>query len=268
MQAAIDKDGGAQFVVPPTFTSVGLNQELLERCVAREGLVVFASPSNAISERVMASVVRYALEGDTFIKGNFTYIGDTAFDFSTVSSSHSIVMHRSAESLGDSYLDKNNSVMRRSSDLVVFNGSTCADMVENMVQAGLTGQTAFGAVEASDIPEVFDAVCQKYPVDERSLKIWDFIESTSMILCQRTVQDMQGGTMVVWSHLALSKEVKLVLFDALNTTAGVDAVSDRVRGIVEEGQFGSSSFKSQGKHLLKQGLIDNGAFEELLRVGA
>ncbi|MGP5057666.1 hypothetical protein ACTXIV_02925 [Psychrobacter celer] len=250
----------------PSFSEIGLDESVLKRCIVNAGLVIFAAPKSTFNEDAMTSTIKYLLENETFIKGTFIYIGEPEFHFHEISSSHSILMSRSAESTDGGFSQSNNSLMRRAADLMIFqnSGGSIKD-VDDMLELALTGGCVFGQVAANGVTDVVDGIRKNYPDEKQYSKMWDFIEATGMILCQRIVENNTGNRVSVWEYLKLDKEVKALLFKVLDSAEGTEGVVKAISDIVSNNEFDSQGFQVQADDLLKAGDINEIAYRALIK---
>lgn len=252
--------------MPPSFSDIGLEEAVLKKCIVNAGLVIFASPKVAFSEDAMASTIKYLLENDTSIKGTFIYIGEPEFYFHEIKSTHSILMIRSAESSVEGFIQSDNSLMRKASDLVAIKSSNSSSKdIDHMIDLALTGSCVFGQVAASGVADVVEVIRKNHPAEKQYSKMWDFIEATGMILCQRIIKSNTGSRVSAWEYLKLDKEVKELLFKILDSEEGTKGVVKTINDIVSNNEFDSKGFQVQADDLLKTGIISENTYRVLIK---
>lgn len=242
-------------VTAPSFSEIGLEESVLKKCVVSSGLVIFASLEESFNEGAMASAIKYVLENDTFIKGTLVYVGEPDFTFHEIQSTHSIFMSRSPVVADANFTESNKDMMRRSADLVAFKSAD----TDSMLNLALTGCCVFGQVAANSVVDVVESIKKEYPTEKQYSKMWDFIEATGMILCQRIVEDKDGQPVSVWEYLKLDRGIKAQLFEILDSAEGTEGVVKAIKGIVSNDDFDSQGFQIQADNLLNTGVIsENG----------
>jgi defect in organelle trafficking protein DotB len=242
---------------PPTPDQVGIIPELLQLMTPRDGIVYIVGVTGSGKTTSLASVIRYALENDTAIKGNFiTGEEPIEFDFSNIQSGHSIITQSQIGVHFDNFADFIREAMRKKPALILVGELRDRDSITAAIEASNTGHPVFGTAHATNVALTARRLISRFPSEERETAIYDIIESTRVIVAQRLVPGVDGRRVAAREYLAFTDDVKERLVEL--TTMGL--VSHELRQLT---QSHGHSFAKEAERLLDEGKITSTVAREL-----
>lgn len=253
---------------PYRYNEIGLKEKFVIRCLPAQGIVLVAGKTGSGKSTTLSSIMRYALEGDTPIKGNIiTHEDPIEFTYDNIVSRHSIVVQ---SQIPDNFTDfgaANREAMRRKPAAIIVGELRDRETIMSAVEATLTGHPVFGTVHSSSVTEVVPRMVAQFPTEEKSNALFEIISNTVMIVAQRLIKKVDGKLMAVQEYLYLTEKIReelLVISDPI-------AMNIKIKELMKRGSFDENSpispmFSVQGEKLFKEGLIDEKAYEYLKKV--
>jgi defect-in-organelle-trafficking protein DotB len=242
---------------PPTPDQVGITPELLSLMTPRDGIVYLVGVTGSGKTTSLASTIRYTLENDTQIKGNFiTGEEPIEFDFSNIQSKHSIITQSQIGIHFNNFADFIREAMRKKPALILVGELRDRDSITAAIEASNTGHPVLGTAHATNVALTARRLISRFPSEERDTAIYDIIESTRIIVAQRLVPGIDGRRVAAREYLAFTDEVKDQLLDL--STMGL--VSHKLRQLTHSH---GHSFATEGQRLLAEGKITADVAREL-----
>ncbi|MGP5057665.1 ATPase, T2SS/T4P/T4SS family [Psychrobacter celer] len=257
-------------VDPLPYHKLGMDVPFIEKCIVKDGTVIFAGATGEGKSTSLAAIIRYIAENDTMIKGNlYTHEDPIEVSYDNIRSTHSLVMQ---SSIGQgqnikSFDAANRSAMRRSPDLVLVGELRDGPTVEAAVELSLTGHPVFATTHANNISAILPRLISRFPQEIQPQKAYDIIETARMFVAQKLIWNTEGNIFAVRETLKFTNELRYYLLDILNKSGQPDAIYKKIAGIMKHGYLGSTSYERQGKELLESGYIDEENYRYLVEGG-
>ncbi len=234
---------------PPLYTALGLTEEMVRKACPRDGIVYVAGRTGSGKTTTFASIIRYALENDTPIKGNFiTHEEPLEFDFSSVRSSHSIIVQSQIPTHFSSFQDANREAMRRKPGGIMYGELRDEESIRAAVEASQTGHPVWGTVHANDVAAVIRRLISRFPQEERATAIFDIVDSVRLVMAQTLVPSTNGRRVAAREWLEFDDEIR----DELLELTDMGRVTSAIRSIMQDRGW---SFEKEAERLLAAGLI-------------
>lgn len=260
--SSIEEEKGVSMIMRPlppmpySYDQVGIPLEFIKKCIIKDGVVIVAGATGEGKSTTIASVIRYIMEHDTMIKGNFISHEDPIeVSFALVKSSHSEVT-QSQVGQGDHIInfgEANVSVVRRSPDLVLVGELRDEETVKAAIELSLTGVPVFATTHANNISAILPRLISRFKEEVQSTKCFDLIDTFRFFVAQKLITTTTGERLAVREELYITEALRRVL---IKYAQNADVLYRIVNRIMENESFGAVSYLSQAKKLLAEGVID------------
>lgn len=235
---------------PPTYADVGLTPELVGMACPRDGIVYVAGRTGSGKTTTFASIVRYILENDTPIKGNFiTHEEPIEFNFQSIASKHSIVVQSQIPTHFANFYEANREAMRRKPGGIMIGELRDEETIRAAVEASQTGHPVFATVHANDVAAVIRRLISRFPEAERATAIYDIVDSARLVIAQRLVPGASGRRVAAREFLQFDDDVRNALLDL----SEMGRVTSAVRELMVDKGW---SFAKEADRLLAAGAIN------------
>ncbi|MCV9909554.1 ATPase, T2SS/T4P/T4SS family [Brucella sp. HL-2] len=246
---------------PPTLEEVGFPMRLLPYATLPVGKVIISGPTGSGKTTTFAGLIRYVLENDTPIKGNYvTFEEPIEYDYGRIASRHSTIIQHEIHKHLPSFAAGIRGAMRRIPRLMVIGELRDPETMEAAVEAANTGNPIFTTVHANSVAHIFKRMVNKFPPDQQHQTYYNIVETTRLLMSQMLVPRKDGqGRVCVREWLVIDDEVREKLLNA-----GLDNHVGVVRSLLNEGGLHQSALHST-REFLDQGLIDEAGAKSVMR---
>ncbi|WP_323025706.1 ATPase, T2SS/T4P/T4SS family [Castellaniella sp.] len=234
---------------PPNYSDLGLTEDLVRKACPRDGIVYVAGRTGSGKTTTFAAFIRYILENDTPIKGNFiTHEEPIEFDFSSVKSAHSIIVQSQIPIHFASFQEANREAMRRKPGGIMYGELRDEESIRAAVEASQTGHPVFATVHANDVAAVIRRLISRFPQEERATAIFDIIDSVRLVMAQTLVPGTNGRRVAAREWLEFDDDIR----DELLDLSDMGRVTSAIREMLQNRGW---SFEKEADRLLEAGLI-------------
>lgn len=235
---------------PPVYTAVGLTEELVRMACPEDGIVYVAGRTGSGKTTTFASIVRFILENDTPIKGNFiTHEEPIEFNFQSIASKHSIIVQSQIPTHFADFYEANREAMRRKPGGIMIGELRDEETIRAAVEASQTGHPVFGTVHANDVAAVIRRLISRFPEAERATAIYDIVDSARLVVAQTLIPGTSGRRVAAREFLQFDDDVRNALLDL----SEMGKVTSTVRELMKDRGW---SFAKEAERLLADGSID------------
>lgn len=249
---------------PLPYNKLDMTQEMVEDFIYPEGIIIIAGRTGSGKTTTLAAVIRYILEGDTLIKGNIvTHEEPIEFRYDNIMSTHSIVAQSEIGVHFPDFNKANREAMRRFPALILLGELRDSETIMAAVEAAQTGHPVFATTHATNIQSIIPRMVSRFPDERKGAAAYDIIEAARLLVAQKLPKGTNGKRFAVRETLKVNPELRQKLLDIISTDGEIAMIRE-IRSIMQNEQYGAKNFQSQADQLLKDGLIDEQAYKELV----
>lgn len=242
---------------PPNAQDVGLSTEILQSCTPKDGLILVAGATGTGKTTTFAAIIRYILENETPIQGNFvTGEEPIEFRFDTIKSRHSVCVQTQIPEMMEDFYSFNREAMRRKPAGILIGELRDQQTIRSAVEASMTGHPVFGTVHANDCAAVMRRLISRFPESERGSAIFDIVDNMRLVMAQRLVPTIDGRLTAAREYLRFDNEIR----EELSELDQMGKVTQAVKALVVQR---GHSFAKEGQRLLAEGRIHERVAREL-----
>ena len=246
---------------PLHFSEIGLTEEFVRLCCPSMGIIYIAGVTGSGKSTTLSSIIRYALQNDTPIKGNIlTHEDPIEFTYNNIISHHSIVAQSQIPECFKDFRAANREAMRRKPAAIIVGEIRDTESVKSAIEASITGHPVFATVHAASVTKVLSRLVSQFDKAEQTKALFEIISSTAGIIAQRLVPTVNNKLMAVQEYVFFTKNIRDELYKQQSERDINLILSELIeKRPANPNIFVSPSFSHQGKTLFESGVItENG----------
>lgn len=244
---------------PTEYKKLGIEMDFIKGYLHTDGICLMAGSTGQGKSTTLSSIIRYILEHHTIIRGTIVTIEDPIeIQYSKINSEHSVVFQKQV-GYGGHLKDFNvgvHSALREAPSLILVGELRNSESVRTALEASLTGHTVYATVHANNVGAILPRLISQVEKDE----VGRILDSLRILSAQKLITLTTGKRTTVREWLVFTPALRNALSEFIDEPL---VLGNKIRAIVDQGLYGSVSFKTQAEKLKKDGLIDEENYERL-----
>ena len=203
--------------VPPTVNMLGVEPELLESMVVRQGLVLIVGETGSGKSTLLAAVLRYMMEMENGNRVILTYEAPIEYVHDTypANDSNEIYQHEINPVGGHlrTFRDGVRNALRRNPNVILIGESRDRETMEEMQRAANTGHLCLTTAHANSVSDAISRVINEFPEDARKARLYELISNLRVVVVQYLASGVDGKRTPVKEYLIFTDEVRAELLN-------------------------------------------------------
>lgn len=247
---------------PKTWQELNIPKTFIDSFIIKDGLAIIAGATGEGKTTVLSTIIRYILEGDTIIKGMIVSHEDPIeIVYDKITSKHSFVIQSAIGKHIKSFSLANRAAVRRQPALLMVGELRDEDTIDKSLELGKAGSPVFATTHANNVAAILPRLLSVFPPNTHASKCASIIDTVRVFASQKLIWRTDNTMMAVRECLTITPALKKYL---LSFCHDPQLVAAKIEGIMQQGLFGAESYESQGRRLLKEGVIDEKSYRHLV----
>jgi defect in organelle trafficking protein DotB len=201
----------------PTFDQLEIEQEIRDNFMPRQGLVLITGPTGSGKSTLLAAGIRYIGENPRNSKSIVTYEAPIEFVYDRINFPCSNIVQFDVSDtnymLQGGMMHGVENAMRQKPDIILCGEARDAPTMASIVTSCTTGHLTFSTVHSNGVVASMNRVVNTFPVEERSWRAIDLMDSMRMIVTQTLLPKKGGGRVAAREFLVFDDELRSRFMD-------------------------------------------------------
>ena len=193
---------------PPELLKMGVEQEIIDECMPRHGLVLITGPTGSGKSTLLAGIIRYMAENPEAHKKILTYEAPIEFVYDRVTGASTIISQTEVPRHLPNFAAGVRNAMRRKPTIILVGEARDPETMGAAAEASLTGHTVYSTVHANGVAETVRRMVSVFPAEERQARAIDLMESLRLVVTQILLRTVDGKRVACREYLTFSDEVR------------------------------------------------------------
>ncbi len=194
--------------MPPDLTKFGIEQEILDGCTPRQGLVLVTGPTGSGKSTLLAGIIRRMLEDPDGNRKILTYEAPIEFTYEGVSSDSSLISQTEIPRHLPNFAAGVRNALRRKPAVILVGEARDPETMGAAAEASLTGHLVFATVHANGVAETVRRMTSVFSPEERQARAIDLMESLRLVITQVLLRTVDGKRTACREFLNFDEEVR------------------------------------------------------------
>lgn len=211
--------------LPPTFSQLAVEQEIIDNFYPENGMVVVCGKTGSGKSTTLAAGVRNQLESRSNSAKWLLFESPTEYVYDEVErAADLIIQHEVPRHVASFAAAVRNSLRRAPTNILI---GECRDYatISASIEAAETGHALYTTLHANSVPEALYRALNMFPMEERSSKLFEVVESFRLVMAQKLVRTVTGGRVALREYLVFDQVVRERLRQAQSLKEAVSLVS-------------------------------------------
>lgn len=237
---------------PPKLSQLDLPPEIMKNIAPHEGVVYVTGATGSGKTTLLAAIIREIAEDPECNRKILTYEAPIEFVFDSINKPTAVVSQSEIPRNLPTFAAGVRNALRRKPRLILVGEARDQETIAAVIEAALTGHPVYTTLHTTGVPETIRRLVGTFPVEERSGRTIDIIETLRLIIWQKLVPTVDGKQTALREYLIFTEEVRdeLLAADVNQVTAVtrkllkekgqpmlIDAQKKFAQGIIPEREF-------------------------------
>lgn len=191
--------------MPPTPADVGIDDELLDMCTHKRGLVLFTGVMGSGKTTSLAAILRHRLETERV--NMQTFEEPIEFDLMNVKGKGFCVQHEIPRHLLQ-FMEAPRAAARKAADIVLMGEMRDLETMDHTVELADMGAAAYGTMHTETVAQTPSRLINRFPKERQGAIATSLISTLRVVVQQRLLPKQGGGRVALREVLRFTPEIR------------------------------------------------------------
>ncbi len=242
---------------PPPLEALDLPLELIAACEPTQGVVYVTGATGSGKSTLLASIIRDLVEKDDSNRKVLTYEAPIEFVYDDIPMKSAMVSQSEIPRHLPSFDAGVRNALRRKPRAILVGESRDKETIAAVIEAAVTGHPVYTTLHTNGVAETIRRLVMTFPMEERSARTIDIIETIRVAIWQTLVPSVDGRRVALREYLIFDEKIRDALLDT-----PVEMVTAKTRELlVEYGQ----TMDADAKRKFDAGLIGQREYDLIVK---
>ena len=242
---------------PPELSSLDLSPALVTACKPQQGVVYVTGATGSGKSTLLAAIIRDLVENPDSNRKVLTYEAPIEFVYDEIHMESAIVSQSEIPRNLPSFAAGVRNALRRKPRAILVGEARDKETISAVIEAAVTGHPVYTTLHTNGVAETIRRLVMTFPIEERSGRTIDIIETIRVIMWQTLVPSTDGRRVALREYLIFDEKIRDILLNA-----NPDMITAKVRDLLHE--YGQT-MEQDAKAKFDQGLIHEREYNVILQ---
>lgn len=194
---------------PPTLSSLGIEQEIIDNLYPDQGLVCVCGQTGSGKSTLLAAALRQTLEDPEAFAKLITYEAPIEYTFDEIVKWPNVVSQHEVPRHVSSFARGVRNSLRRAPTMILVGETRDSETAQASLEASQTGHAVYTTVHTNGVANTPTRMANMFPPAERMTKLFEIVESMRLLVVQRLVpRSDRPGRIALREYIVFDQAVR------------------------------------------------------------